>query len=133
MPELSTAQRTVSKAMKESELANSVIELAEAYGWRVAYFPTWAGVNKRRKGFPDMVLVRDGRLIFAELKREKQKPSEKQQAWLDDLSLVADEAENLGQDKRYWRPVLIRVWRPSDLLSGDIQLQLAAKNTARVR
>jgi len=117
MLELTTAQRTVTLAMKESELANSVIELAEAYSWRVAYFPTWAAVNKRRKGFPDMVLVRDGRLIFAELKREKQKPSEKQQAWLDDLGLVAEGT--------YLLSVLIRVWRPSDLLSGEIELQLA--------
>ena len=46
------------------------------------------------KGFPDLVLVRGARLIFAELKAGRKPceslPTPEQKAWLDALRLVAE-------------------------------------------
>lgn len=74
--------------MTEAQLQQGVIELARLLGWRVAHFrpaQTARGwrtpVEADGKGFPDLVLVRDGRLIFAELKSERGRPSIEQLAW----------------------------------------------------
>lgn len=49
------------------------------------------------KGFPDFVLARNGRIIFAELKTEHGKLSPEQGAWMQELGDLA----------------LVMVWRPS--------------------
>ena len=56
-------------------------------------------------GFPDLVLAHpDGRLIFAELKRDGQYPKTEQRLWLSALSRVAEE-----------NPLVeVFLWRPSD-------------------
>ena len=41
--------------------------------------------SKRSIGFPDLVLVRGGRLIFAELKVGKNNPTDDQMRWLTEL------------------------------------------------
>lgn len=48
-------------------------------------------------GFPDLVLVKDDRLIFAELKREKGRLTEAQKVWLKRL-------EATGAECYVWRP-----------------------------
>ena len=69
--------------------------------------------------FPDTVMVRNGRLIFAELKTEKKwsKVTKGQQRWLDALSQVQDEIERI-----LWTlttmgrcPLEVYVWRPRDV------------------
>ena len=68
----------------ESEFKSEIRKFAKKHGWRV-YF------SKRSddKGWPDLVLVRDGQLIFAELKRETgYKIYPEQEEWLEDLSEV---------------------------------------------
>lgn len=61
-------------------------------------------------GFPDWVIT-GKRTIYRELKREGKNPTEAQQDWLDALAAALDDAA---------------VWRPSDLLSGQIQAELVA-------
>ena len=56
--------------------------------------------SKTSIGFPDLVLVRDGRQIFAELKVGKNKPTEDQLRWLTEL--------------RRCLPDDVYLWRPSD-------------------
>ena len=56
-------------------------------------------------------------MIFAELKREKEKLSDEQEAWAYDLLGVA--AQTVYETVRYY------VWRPSDLLAGRIDEVLA--------
>ncbi len=46
------------------------------------------------KGFPDLVLAREGQLILAELKTDTGKPTDEQRAWL----------AALGAHGRLWRP-----------------------------
>jgi hypothetical protein len=56
------------------------------------------GFSRRSEaGFPDLVLVRDGRLLFRELKTATGTLSEAQRRWIAALELA-------GADVRVWRP-----------------------------
>lgn len=85
-------------AITERELSAQVKQLAAVYGWTA--YHTWTSVHSA-PGFPDWVLVRPPRLIFAELKRERGKVTAAQQSWLDVLAQLPG--------------VEVFVWRPSDL------------------
>jgi hypothetical protein len=54
--------------MSEAEFQAQVVSLAELRGWRIFH-----DHDSRRNtaGLPDLILVRRGRLIFAELKSER--------------------------------------------------------------
>jgi VRR-NUC domain len=82
-------------AVSERDLTGYVRDVARAFGWR--RYHTWISKHSAA-GFPDEVLVRGGRLIFAELKRDKGKLSVEQEAWLEDLRGVP------GVDVYVWRP-----------------------------
>src|SRR3990167_7541602 len=51
-------------------------------------------------GFPDLVMIRRGRLIVAELKREKGKTTPDQEAWIEAFRWICG--------------AKVYVWRPSD-------------------
>ena len=55
-------------------------------------------------GFPDLVLARGGFVIFAELKADKGKTSDDQEAWLLALGGESFQSER----------TLVVVWRPRD-------------------
>lgn len=94
-------------ASRERDFRGQVIDLARLMGWRVAHFRPalrqsgkWSTpVQADGAGFPDLVLVRPPRIIFAELKVARRKPTPQQQAWLQDLAEC---------------PVEVYLWRPSD-------------------
>ena len=107
---MTTARDIMDRATSERDWMNTVIEYARTKSWCVAHFrsvpiQTRSGVHYATPvqadggGFPDLILVRGGRVIAAELKSEKGKLSPEQQAWLDafDEALVEDYC-----------------WRPSD-------------------
>ncbi len=73
------------KAMSEREYQDLITEYAELKGF--LKYHTW---NSRRSdpGFPDLVLVRPPRLIFAEVKRESGKVTVHQRRWLDTLGEI---------------------------------------------
>lgn len=82
--------------LTEKEFQVQVVEVARACGWH------WYHSHDSRRspaGFPDLVLVRGDRLIFAELKRESGRVTEAQRDWIDALS---------------GGPWTACVWRPSD-------------------
>lgn len=99
----------------EKQFQAAVIELARTCQWRVAHFHDSRREVKRRdgstriigdrdaKGFPDLVLCRGPRLMFAELKAEKGRLSVEQNAWQEALLRVAMHAVH----------VQVFVWRPS--------------------
>jgi hypothetical protein len=60
----------------------TVIDLAKLRGWLVYHT-----LNSRGSaaGFPDLVLARDGDVVFAEVKIGNNKPTKAQQIWLDAL------------------------------------------------
>ena len=85
----------IDASMTEEQWLQQVRELARLKGWRIYHTR-----DSRRSdpGFPDLVLVRGERLIFAELKREKGRLSDSQRTWLAALEETAE----------------THVWRPSD-------------------
>lgn len=93
----------------ERDFQNWVVDAAKLFGWRVAHFrPAYTGKGWRtpmqgNPGFPDLVLVKPPRLIFAELKVNPEtqragRPSLDQEGWLSDLRQV------VGAECHLWRP-----------------------------
>jgi hypothetical protein len=110
------------RAMPEAKLQQRVLYRCRRDGWLVMHVPRggagknaqgtgvqWRSQGGSGKGFPDLTMVRDGRLVFAELKRELSYPDADQQAWLEAL-------REAGQE--------VHVWRPSDLREGRIDALL---------
>ena len=106
--------------MTEKQLQGAVIDAARLLGWRVAHFRPARVMRGGRetyetpvaadgKGFPDLVLVRPPRLIFAEMKAHSGKLSDQQMEWLSALDHT--EAE-------------VYIWRPNDWEGGVIERKL---------
>lgn len=118
----------IAKQMTEKELMQSVIDMAQFRGWKVAHFrpaptgrvdqngkPIWVTpVQADGRGFPDLLMIRGPQALAVETKVQspsKGKITPEQQIWLDGLSHV------LG--------ITSFVWRPSDWLDGTIQKVLS--------
>lgn len=109
--------RHVVNAVTEAELQRTITEALDVFGWLHFHDPNLrrcAGCghlnrDARRPGFPDIVAVRNGDLLFYELKTEKGRESVEQRAWLEAL------AEVPGID--------VGVWRPRDLDAALVRLR----------
>jgi hypothetical protein len=106
------------RAMKEAELQDAVIELAQRLGYLTAHFRPaqtergWrTSVQGDGAGFPDVVLIRprDGRILVRELKVGGGKADERQLMWLSGFN-------GCGVDAR--------VWRDTDWWDGTIEREL---------
>ena len=88
-------ERTKIPPMTEKEFLQQVRDLAKLCGWLVYHTH-----DSRRspEGFPDLVLVRNDKIIFAELKSEKGRTTSAQEMWLKALEKVP------GVDVYLWRP-----------------------------
>jgi len=93
--------------MSEDAFQQWVVDLAKVYGWR-HYHTRFS--KRSPSGFPDLVLARDGRLIFAELKSEKGHLTPEQREWMADLARVAQRLFMTDPDT-----VREFLWRPSDM------------------
>lgn len=99
------------RSTSESGFQQAVIELAKRLGWRIAHHhdsrrQVRPGVyvgDKDAAGLPDLILVRDGVLLFAELKSATGKLRPAQRDWLEALAAVAERAPDV---------VGVRVWTP---------------------
>jgi hypothetical protein len=88
-------------ALSEAEFQQRVMDAARMAGWMCVHFRPaksqrgrWVTPMAGDKGFPDLVLAKDGRVLLAELKTDKGKPTAEQQAWL----------AAVGGHGRLWRP-----------------------------
>ena len=95
--------------MTEAAFLAEVLKLAKLYGWLTMHIrPAWTSKGYRTPvqgdgaGFPDLVLAKPPRVIFAELKSAGGKTSIAQKAWLLTLNAC--------------RSVETYLWQPSDLL-----------------
>lgn len=87
--------------MSEKSFQGAIVEYAKLSGWAVYH------TNDSRRsepGFPDLVLVRGRRLIFAELKNDTGRLRPEQIVWMQLLGLVAKSA----------RHVEVQLWRPTN-------------------
>jgi len=103
----------IARDMSEEGLLRHVRECARAFGWLVYHTR-----DSRRSdaGFPDLVLVRPPRLIFAELKTEQGRLTAEQREWVALLDEVWQ-----AQRGTLSRAIEVYVWRPSDWLRGEIE------------
>jgi hypothetical protein len=98
-------------SVTEKMFMDKVIQLAFLRGWMVAHFlpaklgNKWVTHMAGHVGFPDLVLVRGGVVIIAELKTDIGRVGFMQKRWLDALGPVG------------------RLWRPKDW--EQIMLELA--------
>lgn len=110
--------------MTEAELQSGIVELARLLGYRVAHF----GIGLSRRGwrtpahadavgFPDLVLVGHGRVLYRELKVKRNRLTPEQGEWLDALA-------DAGQD--------VGVWRDLDWHAGLIEAELRGTEAAAV-
>ena len=93
--------------LSEKQLSQCIVDLAQLLGWRS--YRTWRSLHSPA-GFPDLVMVRKGQLIFAELKSDKGRLTPAQQEWLDALHEVGD----------YNDSVRTYLWRPADWFAGRV-------------
>lgn len=118
----------------EAEFQAAVIELAERTGWKVAHFADSRKQIRGRdgelrlvgdeqaKGYPDLTMVKGRRLMFVELKRDGQHPTETQMVWLSALSDVSEATRD--------RQIHVAVWHPEDMRSGLIARELTRQAAA---
>jgi hypothetical protein len=85
-------RKGIELCITEEQFYQQVVDLAHVLGWRVAHFRAaqtahgWrTPVGADGEGFPDLVMVRAGRIIFVELKSQKGVPSFEQAQWLQEL------------------------------------------------
>jgi hypothetical protein len=100
-------RRSMKIAADEQSFQTCVLEVARLAGWRGAHFRPartkqgWrTPVTADGAGWPDLVLVRPPRLVFAELKSAHGKATSRQLEWLDVLRLLP------GVETYLWRPRL---------------------------
>lgn len=94
-PAPGTPERQFCDAMSEDDLQDRVMAVALQGSWH-RYHPKPATVRQRGRvvrithqdgepGFPDLVLARDGVVLFIELKTEDNSPEPHQRVWLEHL------------------------------------------------
>lgn len=86
--------------MTEDQLTETVIELAQFYGWKVVHFRPariggrWMTAVQGDVGSPDLLLARGGVVLAVELKTERGRVMPAQVDW----------GVALGDTYRLWRP-----------------------------
>jgi len=96
----SAGRLKVLSIMREEDWQAQVVRWARRMGWDT--YHTWDSRHSAA-GFPDLVLLRDERMVVAELKSERGKTTESQDLWLGAFQKVELRPE-------------VFVWRPRDEL-----------------
>ena len=109
--------------MKEKDFLRAVVHRAKAHGWKTAHFGSTVRVVKRRDGngyqtipdkgatgFPDLVLTREKRLVFAELKAGRGTMAESQYEWFNALKDAGAEIY-IWREKHDWPGNIEKVLR----------------------
>ena len=94
------------KSMAEKELQKNIRDLAKVMGWDFVYSIPDSRMATAR-GMPDLLMLKEKRLLFAELKTQSGKLRLEQRQVLYLLEIVEG--------------VEVHVWRPSDWLDGTIE------------
>jgi hypothetical protein len=113
MPRRLSDEERAEREMSESALQGAILEVAKVAGWKAHHVAdSYRGrVLRGHTGFPDLVLARRGRLIFAECKRQDGALEPAQEEWQAVLMFVERATNSV---------VSYRVWRPRDLMSRTV-------------
>lgn len=111
--------------MTEEQLLKAVLDMARLFGVTSAHFRPALSQSGRwhtavagdGKGFPDLVLVGPGGILYRELKTAVGRLRSDQLVWLREL-------KRAGADAGLWRPV--------DLQNGTIERELRVIRSAKV-
>ena len=100
--------------LTEAQFLTKVTDLARARSWLV--YHTYDS-RRSAPGFPDLVLARDGRVMFVELKVPSGRISQNQRAWLVALG-ASDTGWNVSNPLRMTKTedgsaLSVEIWRPS--------------------
>lgn len=98
---MTTAREALASTITEADWQGFVTSYAALRGWAV--YHTYDS-RRSAAGFPDLVMLRGGRLVVAELKSAKGKTTPAQRRWLDAFGEVAAVADT----------VEVYCWRPTD-------------------
>lgn len=100
---MTTSRAILDRAASEDGLLTAILEAAALIGWK-AHHDRRSDLARQQgdPGFPDLVLARNGVVMFLELKSEAGRPTTDQHAWLAELPVES-------------YAVRARVVRPSDL------------------
>lgn len=85
--------------ISEAAFQQQVEDVATRYGWLIYHTHD---SRRSRAGFPDLVMVKGSRVVYAELKKAGNYPTAEQRTWLKALHLAGQE---------------VTVWWPKDLPS----------------
>jgi hypothetical protein len=97
------------RATTEDELLTAVVQWADLRGWLIHHDRrSDRAIQQGDAGFPDLVLARDRRVLFVELKNETGKATTEQMAWILAIAGQDPGARREGHPEVY-------LWRPSDL------------------
>lgn len=121
-----SAHQLLYNARSEAELFENVRDYCAQGGWWMYHTHD---SRKSQSGWPDVVALRAGTMVIAELKRQREQPTTSQALVIGLLRDVVDSLRGLaliagrtaGTEDL---PVQVYVWRPSDL--PDIQRILLA-------
>lgn len=81
-----TARQLLDRDMTEDELLTAILEAAMFLGWRAHHDRrSDKALQQGHPGFPDLVLIRGGRVKFLELKSAKGFISAEQHAWRHEM------------------------------------------------
>lgn len=85
-------RRALDEAMTERVFQDAVTEFAQLHGWLVYHTH-----DSRRSapGFPDLTMVRNGRVVFAELKTERGRVTADQARFMEEVELNRSELASL--------------------------------------
>ena len=91
--------------LTERQWQDQILEAADKLGWYRHHDHDSRKQDWRAdSGFPDLVLAKDGRIIFAELKTAKGRITPEQQAWLAHLGGNNPIGPSEGVEIYVWRP-----------------------------
>lgn len=103
-------RRVMARQMTEDELLLAITEAATLLGWRWHHARRAdSALTMGHQGFPDLVLARDGRVVFIELKTERGVTTTEQRRWLEAIDGDFNDVRDLTI-----RPMALLI-RPTDL------------------
>lgn len=91
----------------EAQFQQQIIDLAKLHGYTLIYHTHDS--RRSQPGFPDLVLIGNGRALFRELKTGTGRMTQAQFSWIAGMQMAKLNAD---------------VWRPADLESGLVIKQL---------